>query len=77
MIRLNHWLYKVTGYPKNPPLWAVMLVCAEDDYGDLWLPSRKCKGYWDRPLNLRRPTHWAPYLLSRITGWIVVVEARS
>jgi hypothetical protein len=50
-------------------------LIAEDEQGELWLPSRSKPEWWDRRLNLRRPTHWPAYLRSRLTGQLTVVES--
>lgn len=74
----EHWTvdaHRIAGSPS--PLWGHV---AEDEYGELLLPAWRnprrdeCPGgWWSRPLNLRRPTHWLPYLRSRLTrtiGWV-------
>lgn len=71
----DHWTARAVGmhadYSDNP-LWGHV---AQDDYGDLLLPSwrnpmpaRATGGWWGRSLNLRNPLHWLPYLRSRLTG---------
>jgi len=47
---------------------------AEDDRGDLWVPSGNYRDWWDRPLSLWRPTHWPHYLRSRLTGKLGMIE---
>lgn len=80
----EHWTVEAVGrsakYSANP-LWGHI---AEDDYGDLLLPAWRhgctdpcCEGCWNRPLNLRRPTHWLPYLRSRLTRQVAMVERQS
>ena len=43
----------------------------EDADGRLYVPAWRSRsgwdGWWDRPLNLLRPTHWLPYLRSRLS----------
>lgn len=70
-------LYRRIEAHRSPPRWAQLLVLAECDWGDLWLPSLTWENWWDRPFEPRRPSHW-PYLLaSLVTGWIVMVEANG
>ena len=47
---------------------------AEDDHGYLWVPSGNYRDWWDRRLNLWRPTHWPHYLRSRLTGQLGMIE---
>ena len=49
-------------------------LVAEDESGRLWVPSRKRPKFWDRPLNLWRPTHWPYYLRSRLAGQVAMIE---
>lgn len=63
----------------NSPL--VGLVGESGD-GDLHLPSWRNDhrdsfpgGWWGRPLDLRRPTHWLPYLRSRLARKLVFLDA--
>lgn len=58
-----------------PPRWAVRLVVAQCDSGDLWLPSRTRPDWWDRRLRLRNPLHWRFALLTAVTGWVAWIEA--
>lgn len=51
-------------------------IVGEDDRGDLWVPSKTRPGWWDRPLDLRRPTHWPYWLRSRLTRRLAFLEAR-
>lgn len=50
-------------------------VLGEDENGRLWVPSRTDVGLWDRPLDLRKPTHWRYYLRSRFRGTLAFVES--
>lgn len=49
-------------------------VIGEDEDGVLWVPSRNRHGWWDRRLNLRRPTHWPAYLRSRLRCSLAWIE---
>jgi len=49
-------------------------LVAEDESGRLWVPSRTRPKFWDRPLDLRRPTHWPYYLRSRLAGQVAMIE---
>ena len=60
---------------RTPPQWASLLVLAENDFGDLLLPSLDRPDWWDRPFDPRRPAHWPYLVLSAVTGWVVMVEA--
>lgn len=81
-IAVEQRLYDKAEDPKMPPKWAMNLVVAQADDGDLYLP---CLGkrfrqhdhsepWWDRPLNLRRLGHWPYALLTLATGWLMWVE---
>jgi hypothetical protein len=65
----EHWLedadYVTDGDPR---------IIGQDDHGDLFVPSRTRPGYWDRRLNLWKPTHWPFYLRSRLTGRVAFLE---
>ena len=57
-------------------------LVGETEDGDLMLPSYLNThsgafpgGWWGRPLNLRRPTHWLPYVRSRLAGKVVMLGA--
>ncbi len=50
-------------------------LVGEDEHGDLLVPSRTRDDWWDRRLDLRRPSHWPFYLRSRITRQIVFLES--
>lgn len=50
-----------------------MRILGEDDYGDLFAPSRSGFG-WDRPFNPANPTHWPYYLRSRLTRRVAFLE---
>lgn len=55
----EHWRNAVemdTGDPR---------LLGEDQWGDLWVPSRRRSLYWDRRFNPRNPLHWRAYLRSR------------
>jgi hypothetical protein len=52
-------------------------LIAEDEKGELWLPSRRKPGWWDRRLDLRRPTHWPAYLRSRLTGRLTMIDTEA
>lgn len=75
-----HWTemsWRIKGDPN--PLWGHV---GEGPDGNLLLPSwsrtkaaeKGCEGWWDRPMNLRRPTHWLPYLRSRGTLMLAWLE---
>lgn len=75
-----HWTelsWRIDGDPH--PLWGHV---GEMPDGRLLVPSwsrkkaaqKGCKGWWDRPLNLRRPTHWLPYLRSRRSHMLAWLE---
>jgi hypothetical protein len=56
-------------------------LVAENENGTLLVPAWRNPhhdnypgGWWNRRLNLRRPTHWLPYLRSRLTRSLVWVE---
>lgn len=49
-------------------------LLGEDDYGDLYVPSKTRKEYWDRLFNGWNPFHWRYYLWSRITNRIVYLS---
>lgn len=49
-------------------------LVGENSYGELLVPSWKRRNWWDRRLNLRRPTHWLPYLRSRLTRKLVWLD---
>lgn len=80
----EHWTENAIGvhtdYSANP-LWGHL---AQDEDGDMLLPawwwvqrnhSIDCPGgWWGRPLNLRNPLHWVPYLRSRLQGQVVWVD---
>lgn len=59
---------------KDAPRWAELLVLAEDDRGDYWLPSRNRPGWWNRRYNPRNPFHWPYMAASWLTGWRVAVD---
>lgn len=50
-------------------------LLAEDDWGDLLVPSRTRSDWWDRRYNPKNPMHWRFWLLSRLSRKIVMVEA--
>ena len=49
-------------------------LIGEDGFGDFWCPSWRRREWWDRRLNLRRPTHWLPYLHSRLTRKLAFLD---
>lgn len=51
------------------------VLLGEDDRGDLWVPSYKRLNRWNKRLDLRRPTHWPAYLLSRLSRRIAFLES--
>lgn len=55
-------------YGSSNPLWGHI---GEHPDGDFYVPSWGRRGWWGRRLNLRRPTHWLPYLRSRLTRKVV------
>lgn len=75
--RLLRLLYRRIEPHKPPPRWAQLLVLAECDFGDLWLPSTTRQDYWDRPFDETRPSHWPYLLLSLATGWVVTVDTHA
>lgn len=58
------------------PVWGLL---GEDDNGTLYVPAWRNRpgwdGWWNRRLDLRRPTHWLPYLRSRLAGKLVWLDA--
>ena len=81
-----HWTElaeRVTDKPLGASNWFVGLM-AENEDGMWLLPSwgnphrdEYPGGWWGRSLDLRRPTHWLPYLRSRLTRKLVWVEAAA
>lgn len=76
----HHWTVdaKRIGDGSANPLWGHV---AEDEDGGLLLPAWRnpmrhvCPGgWWNRRLDLRRPTHWLPWLRSRVTRTLQWVE---
>jgi hypothetical protein len=76
-----HWTEnaeRVSG-PKSlaNPLWGLI---GESPDGDLLLPAWSQRGHdeydgwWNRQLNLRRPTHWLPYLRSRLARSVAMLD---
>jgi hypothetical protein len=65
----EHWLetadYVTDGDPR---------IIGQDDHGDLFVPSRRRPEFWDRRLNLWKPTHWPYYLRSRLTNRVAFLE---
>lgn len=47
---------------------------AEDEDGDLAVPHPNRPGVWHGFFNPRNPKHWLPWLRSRLTGKIVMIE---
>lgn len=71
--RCTHWTEpaeRVRG--SDALLWGHL---AEDDWGDLWVPSWTRKTLWDRRFSPWRPTHWPYWLRSRLTRKLAFVEA--
>ena len=61
------------------PTWGHIAQC---DNGDLWLPAYRnlADGYtgppwYNRRLDLRKPLHWLPYLRSRLTSRVAMVDS--
>lgn len=50
-------------------------ILGEDEYGDLLVPKKCASGLWEGRFDPRRPTHWIPYLRSRITRKIAFLES--
>jgi hypothetical protein len=50
------------------------LLLGEDEFGDLWVPSRQRPGWWDRRFSAWRPTHWRYWLRSRRLCRLAVIE---
>ena len=78
----DHWVNRARDFKVGPRfLFANPLVgvVGEDDHGELYVPSFRNphpgehENWWGRPLNLRNPLHWAPYLRSRITHKVVML----
>jgi len=61
-----------TLYPSGS--WIDKWLLGEDEYGDLLCPSRTKTDWWDRRLNLKNPTHWPYWLVSRVTKKVVMIE---
>lgn len=72
--RLHTWAFRwLEGfsdydYDNDPRL------LAEDENGDLWVPSRSRSGWWDRRVDLRNPAHWPAYLRSRRRNSLVMIN---
>lgn len=49
-------------------------ILGQDDYGDLYAPSKTLDNWWDRPFNPWNPTHWRYYLRSRLTRRLAWLE---
>lgn len=66
---------------KQPPSWAALLVLGQGDDGEFYLPcvDRSHRHpeliWWDRRLDLGKPSHWPYYALTWITGWVVWLES--
>jgi hypothetical protein len=67
---LNGWIESAVG---NGPASGTLL--GEDDYGDLYVPSRTREGWWDRRFNPRNPLHWPFWLRSRLQRNVVMIES--
>lgn len=69
----THWTEAAerTWEADDHPLWGLVGECPD---GRLWLPSWRRKDWWDRPLNLRRPTHWLPWLHSRLARKVAFLD---
>lgn len=73
-------IFRLAENPRTPPRWALLLVVGAADDGEFYLPcvdrTHGHRGlWWDRRLNLRRPSHWAPFLLTLVTGWFAWIES--
>lgn len=49
-------------------------VLGEDELGDLWVPSRRVPGHWDRRFSGRRPSHWPAWMRSRLLKRLAHIE---
>lgn len=47
---------------------------AEDEDGELRVPERRRPGWWRERFNPRNPAHWLPWLRSRLTGKVAMIE---
>lgn len=65
----GHWRESAVG---NGPYAANLL--AEDERGDLYVPSLTRADWWDRRFDPRNPTHWPYWLRSRIRRNIVMID---
>lgn len=72
----THWTeHAERVYGRWNPFWglvgespdAILLLPA-------WGKNGEPDGWWNRRLNLRRPTHWLPYLRSRLTRKLVWLD---
>lgn len=72
--RRQHWTETAERTCGSYGLPVIGLV-AEDDYGDLRVPSLRRLNWWHERLDLRKPWHWPSYMRSRITRRLVMVEA--
>ena len=72
--RIGYWFWRFTEDPKDPPKWATHVVLAQCDDGEFYLPSLKRDEWWDRRFTWRYPAHWPYALLSRCTGWTLMIE---
>jgi hypothetical protein len=74
------WREGATFVTEHHPDWRgyslpVVGLLAEDDYGDLFVPSFRRRGWWVARLDARKPWHWPSYLRSRLTGRMAMVGA--
>lgn len=67
--RKEHWMERAIGNGRPADN-----LLAEDEYGTLYVPSRKRPDWWDRRFNPRNPLHWPYYLRSRRRCNVVMIE---
>jgi hypothetical protein len=63
------WWFRVTMDTDDPRL------LGEDENGDLFVPDRHHPGQWCARFNPRNPLHWRPWLRSRRTLRIAMIES--
>lgn len=64
----EHWMVHSTMDTADPNL------LAEDERGDLWVPSLNHRGWWDRRFNPHNPAHWRYWLRSRRLMRVAMIE---
>jgi hypothetical protein len=68
--RRVHWIETAVG--NGQPADGLL---AEDERGDLWVPSAMRANWWDRRFNPRNPLHWEYWLRSRLRRNVVMIES--